>query len=174
MIMAVENALLGLLRREPRHGYELAREFAPDTPLGEVVHLEMSMLYALLKKLERDGYVRSSMQIQGSRPPRKVFELTNSGHQALDDWLAEPVERTRDLRLEFLLKLYIARDTEPQLARNLIAGQHEICQRHIASLHDQIAGEQDSFRRLVLEMRMAQNVALLEWLAKARTEAVSA
>ena len=53
--MAVENALLGLLRREPRHGYELAREFAPDTPLGEVVHLEMSMLYALLKKLERDG-----------------------------------------------------------------------------------------------------------------------
>ena len=38
--MAVENALLGLLRREPRHGYELAREFAPDTPLGEVVHLE--------------------------------------------------------------------------------------------------------------------------------------
>ena len=28
--MAVENALLGLLRREPRHGYELAREFACD------------------------------------------------------------------------------------------------------------------------------------------------
>lgn len=171
--MAVENALLGLLRREPRHGYELAREFAPDTPLGEVVHLEMSMLYALLKKLERDGQVRSAMQMQGSRPPRKVFELTEAGHQALDDWLAEPVERTRDLRLEFLLKLYIAREADPELARDLIAGQHDVCERHVVSLREQIDAEQDSFRRLVLEMRMAQNVALLEWLAKARGEAVS-
>ena len=172
--MAVENALLGLLRREPRHGYELAREFAPDTPLGEVVHLEMSMLYALLKKLERDGLVRSATQMQGSRPPRKVFELTEAGNDALDRWLAEPVERTRDLRLEFLLKLYIARDADPELARTLIAGQYDICARHVTSLQVQIDTEPDSFRRLVLEMRMAQNVALLEWLAKARSEAVSA
>jgi DNA-binding PadR family transcriptional regulator len=172
--MAVENALLGLLRREPRHGYDLAREFAPDTPLGEVVHLEMSMLYALLKKLERDGLVRSVTEMQDSRPPRKIFELTESGNQTLDRWLAEPVERTRDLRLEFLLKLYIARDADPELARRLIAGQYDVCERHVGSLSEQIAAEPDSFRRLVLEMRMAQNVALLEWLAKARTKAVSA
>lgn len=172
--MAVENALLGLLRREPRHGYDLAREFAQDTPLGEVVHLEMSMLYALLKKLEREGLVRSVTQLQDSRPPRKVFELTEAGNQTLDRWLAEPVERTRDLRLEFLLKLYIARDTDPQLARTLIASQYDVCERHVGSLNEQIAAEPDSFRRLVLEMRMAQNVALLEWLAKARAEAVSA
>jgi DNA-binding PadR family transcriptional regulator len=172
--MAIENALLGLLRREPRHGYELAREFGPDTPLGEVVHLEMSMLYALLKKLERDGLVRSAMQMQETRPPRKIFELTEDGHQTLDNWLASPVERTRDLRLEFLLKLYIARDADPQLAEALIASQHDICGRHVESLREQIDAEQDAFRRLVLEMRMAQNVALLDWLAKARAEAVGA
>ena len=172
--MAVENALLGLLRREPRHGYDLAREFGPDTPLGEVVHLELSMLYALLKKLEREGYVRSVTQQQGARPPRKVFELTEAGHDALDQWLAEPVERTRDLRLEFLLKLYIARDADDGIAQRLIDSQHDICARHITSLQEQIDSETDSFRRLVLEMRMAQNAALLEWLAKARSEAVSA
>jgi len=172
--MAIENTLLGLLRREPRHGYELAREFGSDTPLGEVVHLEMSMLYALLKKLERDGQVRAAMQMQETRPPRKVFELTEAGHQALDAWLAAPVERTRDLRLEFLLKLYIARDTDAALARNLIASQYDVCERHVESLQEQIDAEQDTFRRLVLEMRMAQNVALLDWLAKARAEAVSA
>ena len=172
--MAIDKALLGLLRDEPRHGYELAREFAADTPLGEIVHLELSMLYALLKKLERDGLVRSIMQAQGPRPPRKIFTLTDEGHDALDHWLAEPVERTRDLRLEFLLKLYIARNAEPSLARHLIAAQHDVCERHISSLQDQIDAEEDSFRRLVLEMRKAQNVALLDWLAKARAEAVSA
>jgi DNA-binding PadR family transcriptional regulator len=171
--MAIDKALLGLLRDEPRHGYELAREFAAETPLGEIVHLELSMLYALLKKLERDGLVRSIMQAQGPRPPRKIFTLTDEGHDALDRWLAEPVERTRDLRLEFLLKLYIARNAEPALARNLIAAQHDVCEGHINSLQDQIDAEDDSFRRLVLEMRRAQNVALLEWLAKARAEAAS-
>lgn len=171
--MAVDKALLGLLKREPRHGYELAREFSPETPLGEIVHLELSMLYALLKKLERDGLVRSAMQAQGPRPPRKIFELTESGHAALDQWLGEPVERTRDLRLEFLLKLYIARDTDATLARNLIAAQHDVCERHVVSLQVQIDSQEDSFRRLVLEMRKAQNVALLAWLARARTEAVN-
>jgi DNA-binding PadR family transcriptional regulator len=171
--MAVENALLGLLRREPRHGYDLAREFAPETPLGEVVHLEMSMLYAHLKKLEREGLVRSITQTLGPRPPRKVFELTPSGQEFLDVWLAEPVERTRDLRLEFLLKLYIARDIDPNLTRRLIAAQHDVCARFVSSLQEQIDAEEDGFRRLVLEMRMAQNEALLGWLARAREEAVA-
>jgi DNA-binding PadR family transcriptional regulator len=172
--MAIEYALLGLLKQEPRHGYDLARAFAPETPLGEIVHLETSMLYAHLKKLERDGLVRAALHMQASRPPRRVFELTAAGEATLARWLAEPVERTRDLRLEFLLKLYIARQSNPDTARRLIAVQHDVCERFVDSLREQIAGEEDSFRRLVLEMRLAQNQALLAWLSRARTAAVPA
>ena len=79
----------------------------PETVLGDIVRLEPSLLYANLKKLERDGLVRSTVQQQGSRPARRMLELTDLGVETLDRWLAEPVERTRDLRLAFLLKLYV-------------------------------------------------------------------
>lgn len=55
-----EYALLGLLQARSMHGYEMFQEFERGT-LGEIIHLEMSQLYAFLKKLERLGYI--------SRPP---------------------------------------------------------------------------------------------------------
>lgn len=165
--MVVEMTLLGLLRDGPRHGYDLAREFGEGTVLGDIVHLESSLLYANLKKLERDGLVRSTVQQQGSRPPRRVIALTGAGDDALRHWLADPVERTRDLRLEFLLKLYIARRIAPERVGSLVEEQAEVCRRFIASLNEQLAREDDDFRRLVLEMRLAQNRALVGWLERA-------
>src|SRR5688572_17253618 len=115
--MSIERALLGLLQQEPRHGYDLAREFAPGTVLGDIVHLEPSLLYANLKKLEREGLVESTLQPQESRPPRRILRLTARGEAELQRWLREPVEHTRDLRLEFLLKLYLARRIDPDAMR---------------------------------------------------------
>jgi PadR family transcriptional regulator, regulatory protein AphA len=167
--MAIEYVLLGLLAEEPRHGYDLAREFVPGTVLGDIVHLEPSLLYANLKKLERDGLVSSTVEPQGPRPPRRMLRITPEGHAELIRWLAEPVERTRDLRLEFLAKLYLARRIDPALASQLIEGQREVCQGFVTSLREQLHsdGEADDFHRLVLEMRLAQNQALLDWLNRA-------
>ncbi|HMM40921.1 MAG TPA: PadR family transcriptional regulator [Thermomicrobiales bacterium] len=165
--MAVDMVLLGFLRQGPRHGYDLTHEFLPGTVLGDIVHLEPSLLYANLKKLERDGLVRSTVQPQGARPPRRMLELTDLGAETLDRWLAEPVERTRDLRLDFLLKLYVTRMLGAGDAERLVAGQREVCRRFVASLRAQLDEEDDDFRRLVLEMRLAQNAALLGWLDRA-------
>jgi len=51
-----EYAILGLLHSQPMHGYELFQEFKNST-LEEIVHLEMSQMYAFLKKLERLEYI---------------------------------------------------------------------------------------------------------------------
>jgi DNA-binding PadR family transcriptional regulator len=166
--VAIESALLGLIALEPRHGYDLAREFAPDTVLGDIVHLELGMLYSHLKRLELDGFITATIETQAARPPRKVFQGTSSGQLALECWLREPVTHTRELRLEFLMKLYIARQLDPQAANELVLGQHALCQGFVTSLVEQLDAESDDFRRLVLEMRLAQNQALLGWLERAR------
>ncbi|MCO5176114.1 MAG: PadR family transcriptional regulator [Thermomicrobiales bacterium] len=171
--MAVEMVLLGLLRQGPRHGYDLTREFSPDTVLGDIVHLEPSLLYANIKKLEREGLVQSNVQPQGTRPPRRMLELSPQGEEALDKWLAAPVERTRDLRLEFLMKLYIVRLIGQGDAAKLIEDQREVCKGFVSSLRGQLEGERDEFRRLVLEMRLAQNTALLQWLDQASQHVVA-
>jgi PadR family transcriptional regulator AphA len=171
--VATEHILLGLLHAQPRHGYDLAREFAPGTTLGEVLHLEPALLYANLKKLERAGFIHATLEPQESRPPRKVFALTPAGEEELRAWLSEPVSRTRDLRVEFLLKLHVARACDPGLATELIAQQREVCAGFVESLAAQLADEQDDFRQLVMEMRLEQNRALLKWLEKTLATATS-
>src|SRR3990172_8993725 len=139
--MAVENTLLGLLKYQPRHGYDLAREFEDETALGEVLHLEPSMLYAYLKKLESARQIVTEIETNDPRPPRKVFALTREGEQVLQEWLNEPVTRTRDLRLEFLLKLYVARLLDVDVANRLVIKQRDLCEGLIAKLRTQAAEE---------------------------------
>ena len=42
-------------------------------------------------------------------PERTVYRATRAGRRVLAKWLAEPVSRVRDLRLEFLLKVRLTR-----------------------------------------------------------------
>lgn len=170
--MAVEQTLLGLLASKPRHGYDLAREFAQGTILGDIIHLESGMLYAHLKKLQKQGWVAAEVEPQTSRPPRRIFSITREGEAELRRWLSEPVSKTRDIRLDFLLKLYTARIHDPAKADRLIHGQIEIFESFVESLRDQISKEHDDFRRLVLDMRLAQNVALLNWLQESAARLV--
>ena len=178
--MPAEHAILGLLALDdgPGHGYDLARHFADGQPLAEVIRLEAGMLYHHLKKLERAGWATSSVAPQGPRPPRQVYEITPAGRAELGRWLGEPVAHTREIRLEFLVKLYFARRLDPALAARLLAEQLDTCLRLEQSLARQLDRletddspdmtlDDRAFTRLVLELRLAQTRAAAAWLERA-------
>lgn len=173
--MPAEHALLGLLDRErgTGHGYDLARSFSEGQPLAEVIRLEPGMLYHHLKKLARTGWVTSSVEPQGTRPPRQVYQITEAGRAELRRWLAEPVSHTREIRLEFLVKLYFARHLDSRLAERLISEQRNTLRERKQSLTQQLAAlppsdqtpaDDVAFSRHVLELRVAQTRAALTWL----------
>jgi DNA-binding PadR family transcriptional regulator len=163
-----EYAILGLLAEQPMHGYELFQRFQSEV-LGQIVHVEMSQLYAFLKKLERLNVVEAELEQQGVRPPRKVYQLTQEGHAVLRDWLTTPVERPRDIRIFFLIKLYfVQRQLPAQLAR-VIDQEIATCTHFLTSLESQRHGqvnmrEQATFDQVVLSSRIYQTRALLDWL----------
>ena len=79
--MTPEHALLGVLASTESgagHGYDLARSFAPDSPLGSVLHLEAGMIYHHVKKLERLGWLRL-ISDGGRRPGRRTVAITEEG-----------------------------------------------------------------------------------------------
>src|SRR5262249_56810551 len=98
----LELALLGLLRARPHHAYELHQELQRNAALGIVWRLKQGHLYALLTRLEEAGYIASTVEMRGTRPPRKMLRLTARGHEAFSQWLQQPVEPGRDLRPEIL------------------------------------------------------------------------
>jgi PadR family transcriptional regulator AphA len=173
--MPAEHAILGLLLLDDGagHGYDLARHFADGQPLAEVIRLEPGMLYHHLKKLNRSGWATASIEHQGTRPPRMVYRITDAGRAELHRWLREPVAHTREIRLEFLVKLYFARRLDARLAQRLIAEQLETCRRLEASLAAQLERAQTAapgsndpaFSRLVLDLRLRQTRAAIAWLS---------
>jgi DNA-binding PadR family transcriptional regulator len=177
--MPAEHAILGLLDSDEGsgHGYDLARNFADGQPLANVLRLEPGMLYHHLKKLQKNGWVDSSTEQQPTRPARQVYRITETGRAELHRWLAEPVRHTREIRLEFLVKLYFARRFDAALARDLVAGQLDACRQWEASLIEQIAGVESSehlesdraFMRTVLDLRIAQTRAAIAWLESEAT-----
>jgi PadR family transcriptional regulator, regulatory protein AphA len=184
--MAAEHAVLGLLALRDSgtgHGYDLARQFSPEAPLGNVVRLEPGMVYHHLKKLERLGWVSAVPKAEPGRPSRRLFALSASGRAELGRWLAEPVARTREIRLDFLVKLYLALLLEPALAVRLVDEQRDLCARLVESLANrlrsaQVEEEQDPvtarFGDMVLDMRLAQTRAALAWLDRVGRDAAMA
>ena len=75
-----------LLAESPMHGYELMGkldEFGMDH-----ANMDPSVLYRMLRRLEREGLAESSLNDSGSGPARKVYTLTPDGREVLDLWAA--------------------------------------------------------------------------------------
>src|SRR5579859_3764842 len=141
--LTIEHALLGFLRQRPMHAYEIHQTLMRAEALGLVWHLKQSLVYVMLERLEAEGYVTSSIEPQGSRPPRKILQLTASGHAAFRRWLLTPVEHGRDFRLEFLAKLYFASQDDPLSAAMLIADQQTACRDWLVDLRGQAEAVSD-------------------------------
>lgn len=164
--LTTEHALLGFLRQQPMHGYEIHQRLAEPDGLGAVWRLKQSQLYALLAKLEEEGYLTTSVELQDMRPPRKIFQLTAAGRDAFLAWVESPVPNGRTLRLDFLAKLYFARREGPETALRLIEAQRDLC-RDWLSDQQQEAGPVPGARPyewLVHQFRIGQIEAMLAWL----------
>lgn len=163
-------ALLGLLLQGPAHGYDLSRRFGPGSALGDVIHLSVSHLYALLSRLERDGLVVGEVQEAGGLPQRRVYRLSEAGRDAVERWIDEPVSHPRDMRLDFPLKLYIARDFGPTRVAELIERQRTVFKEYIARLlveEKQANTDEDAaFIDLMRMGRIGRAQAALDWLAR--------
>jgi DNA-binding PadR family transcriptional regulator len=164
--MTLEYALLGFLREEPLHGYEIHRRLSEPAGLGLVWRLKQSQLYALLARLEDEAYVTASLEPQHSRPARKIFELTELGRDTFLKWVESPVTRGRDIRLHFLVKLYFAGREGPEVAARLIEQQRLACRRWLVDhrVGSESAQRAHPYAWLVHRFRTGQLEAMLDWL----------
>jgi DNA-binding PadR family transcriptional regulator len=104
--MSVPLTLLGLLEREPSHGYDLKRDY--DTYFGGGKPLPFGQVYATLGRLARDGKVIAGQAEPGAGPDRKRYVITEAGATEFETWLAEPVEPAPHLQTVLFAKVVLA------------------------------------------------------------------
>jgi DNA-binding PadR family transcriptional regulator len=104
--MSVPLALLGLLEREPSHGYDLKRDY--DTFFGRGKRLPFGQVYATLGRLARDGKIIAAEAEPGAGPDRKRYIITEDGVSEVEAWLAEPVEPEPHLQTVLFIKVVLS------------------------------------------------------------------
>ncbi len=101
-----ELLLLGLLRKQEMHGYELY-EFI-ESYMQACTDLKKSTAYYLLDKLAKKGYVSETEEQSGNRPMRRVYGITASGEAYFQELLRNnlahhaPAQFTDTVGLAFL------------------------------------------------------------------------
>jgi DNA-binding PadR family transcriptional regulator len=104
--MSVPHAILGLLRAEPGHGYDLKRRF--DRVFVAERQLAFGQVYATLERLEKSGRVRLDAVEQGEGPERRRYAITAAGREELERWIATPLDPETQIQTTLFMKVVLA------------------------------------------------------------------
>jgi DNA-binding PadR family transcriptional regulator len=108
-LSVTEYAVLGLLAEGRRHGFALSKELDADSDVGRVLTVRRPLVYRALDRLVDTGYAEPVGTEKGEGPKRVIHRITSPGRARLVEWLGQPVEHVRDLRIELMVKLTLLR-----------------------------------------------------------------
>jgi DNA-binding PadR family transcriptional regulator len=82
-------AVLGCLAERPMHPYEISSTLRTRGK-EQSIKLNYGSLYAVVDSLQKHGLITARETTrEGRRPERTVYEITSSGLEEFEDWLAE-------------------------------------------------------------------------------------
>lgn len=164
--LTLEFVLLGLLEQRAMHGYDLYKALNRLEGVGIVWRVKQSKLYALLERLAAGGLLAGKMVPGENRPDRREYALTAEGRARFEAWRSSPVEHMRDVRQEFLARLYFALLAGQGAAHSLIEAQRAACRGWLddLTLQSGALAEDQLYETMVFRYRISQAEALLDWL----------
>ncbi len=170
--MSLKHALLGILGYRPMTGYELKQFF--DSSVAHFWNAELSQIYPTLKSLEEGGFVDKHVEVQETRPNRKIYEITDAGKEEFLRWVRAP-QAPADLRDPFLIKVFFGPEIPIEDVLILLRRQMEEQQKVLAFsesiLRERIregvqhmhSTRHGLFWTLTLEMAIAYRRAYIDW-----------
>ena len=171
-LSATAYVILGMLRKEPRSGYEIKQQVDNSTRFFWAA--SYGQIYPELAKLAEAGLVTGEELPTGGRK-RTVYRLTRAGRAELRRWLDELPERL-ELRDEGLLKLFFAGAVDRDKALEIIDAKRRIAEEKLAALRaiEPRAAEAvtagDPYPHLVLRYGVEMSEWTIAWCERARAE----
>ena len=97
-------AILGLLTFGAMSGYDVLK--LVERSIGHFLSPAKSQVYADLRRLARAGFATEELVEQDQRPNKRIFAITDEGHQALVRWLGEGPFEPDHVRSPFTVRLF--------------------------------------------------------------------
>lgn len=165
----LELAILGVLKEQPMHGYELRHYLS--FIVGHIWQLSYGTLYPALRRLERRGDLTKQTIRDGRGPARHVYAVTSQGEAsfvAMMTEVASPTEISDPQK--FNLRLIFFRHLPPDGRQALLARRLAFLRESretLAEIEQIPSSALDRFRRALLSFhaeRNAEEIAFLDGL----------
>ena len=160
----IELAILGLLKERPMHGYQLNRELSEQ--LGGLWRVSYGSLYPSLRRLERDGAIRTEPGAGTGARRKTVYAITPEGEALFLDLLQEPPQENQTEDARFRVRLAFFRYLPPETRVRLLERRRQGLQERLAEVktHLRDPGTTDSYQRALMEHARAATEAAIAWL----------
>ncbi|MCY7385955.1 MAG: PadR family transcriptional regulator [Microcoleus sp. CAN_BIN18] len=133
----LELSALGLLQREPLHGYRLKQKL--ELFMSSCISVNYGAIYPLLKRLEERGEISVIAEEAGDAGcPRKIYGITDKGRELWrKKMLDHPQESWVNSGSRFQIKFFFFGELEPAERLKLLEHRLRVCyirQDYIESL----------------------------------------
>jgi PadR family transcriptional regulator, regulatory protein AphA len=156
-LTATECAVLGLLTKGDRSGYDLAKK--AETSVGWVWSPARSQIYAVLPRLVKAGLATSRKVPQSGRPDKQVYRITKKGRAAVREWL----ESSEDRDETFLLRVFFGDLMSREALVALIDRQREHSRALLAEFREIERRGPEYYPSLTLRWGFAYRRAVVRW-----------
>ncbi len=160
-------AVIAALAASPAHGYALHERLS--RAFGSAWKIAQSQLYAVLARLEEEGLIEAigEERVPG-RPPRRVFAATEGAREEAVRWATRPCPRTRDLRVEVPVKVWVLRQLSVDGVHAFLEAQHSTLEALRARLRAQgwVHCADPVLRAMIADYRESQTAMLAAWVAR--------
>lgn len=162
--------LLGILRRQDMHGYQL-HEFI-DMNLAVCADLKKATAYFLLDKMAAEGWVTFERTQEGNRPPRRVYRITPAGEEAFQRMMRANLSAYTPARFPGDVGLAFIDALKPAEAIRLLTQRRAAMLGALAALES--TPEHAGGAQFIIEHQRRHLAAELDWLDEviARVEAM--
>jgi DNA-binding PadR family transcriptional regulator len=131
-VTLTECAVLGMLTRRERSGYDLLK--AIEGGVGFFWTPAKSQLYALLPKLVERGLLKARRVEQDKRPDKTLYRITPAGRRALREGLEQPSPAVD--RNVFELRIFFGEHMRAGAVRRMVEARRDSQRAHLATLEE--------------------------------------
>ena len=150
MTASQELLLLGLLKRGPKHGYEIKRIIKEE--LYNFTSLETESIYYSLEVLAKRGFLTKRVTRSGRRPEKYVYKLAPKGQERFDALLNKSFTTLQRPYFNIDLTLYFLPFIKPEVFRRRLRGRLSLLRRleRLLSKFKASINPQESFHLLAI------------------------
>ena len=174
--MSLPHVILTVLSNRNATGYDITKEFSQS--IGYFWKASHQQVYHELNKMASNNQVTFKLEPQEGKPARKVYSITDLGHQALFKWFQKSV-RNPTIRDEFSAKLLVcgvhnSLPMQQQLeslieeSHTLMNHYHELEKVHFADYKNM--DRQSRLDRLILRRGIHNRQTWIDWAEEVLTE----